>query len=424
MGSGIRPQDTKKNLQHRLPEMEQSEWYKGIYDFAPTLCLVVDPEGYIVDCNLVYVKTLGYTSKWDAIGRSFVECADSDSKVTLQRSFETWQKTGRIHNSEFKMRRADGSTFPALINATSIHDESGRTIACNAAILNVTELVNARNKLELAMNELIQKEAQLRELNEELKQVEKAKEEFVSLVNHELKNPLTPIIGFSDLLRKQTAVDRHLNDTQVSTIHMINNSAKEMKRLIDDIQSVYKLDLSLDFAFSETTMVELVDQVVVELGSILEDKRISLDRKILLGDGNDTLVTCDPMRIRQVLVNLVRNSVDFVPASTGRITITLEDRASIQTNPDRPSDILVSVTDNGPGIPAEKQSGLFRKFYQVSPTITRRHGGTGLGLTICKEIVERHGGRIWYDSTHKDGACFRFVLPREPTARQVRNSAA
>jgi signal transduction histidine kinase len=130
------------------------------------------------------------------------------------------------------------------------------------------------------------------------------------------------------------------------------------------------------------------------------------------------------MRIRQVLVNLVRNSVDFVPASTGRITITLEDRASIQTNPDRPSDILVSVTDNGPGIPAEKQSGLFRKFYQVSPTITRRHGGTGLGLTICKEIVERHGGRIWYDSTHKDGACFRFVLPREPIARQVRNSAA
>jgi signal transduction histidine kinase len=195
-----------------------------------------------------------------------------------------------------------------------------------------------------------------------------------------------------------------------------------MKRLIDDIQSVYKLDLRLDFAFSETRMVELVDQVVAELSSILEDKRIRLDRKILLSDGDDTVVTCDPLRIRQVLVNLVRNSVDFVPATTGMITITVEDKASLQMN--RPDDILVSVTDNGPGIPADKQDGLFRKFYQASPTVTRTHGGTGLGLTICKEIVERHGGRIWYDSMHNEGACFRFVLPREPIARQVKNSAA
>jgi signal transduction histidine kinase len=169
-------------------------------------------------------------------------------------------------------------------------------------------------------------------------------------------------------------------------------------------------------------MVELVDQVVAELSSILEDKRIRLDRRILLGDGDNTVVTCDPLRIRQVLVNLVRNSVDFVPAATGMITITLEDKASLQMN--RPDDILVSVTDNGPGIPSDKQDGLFRKFYQASPTITRRHGGTGLGLTICKEIVERHGGRIWYDSMHNEGACFRFVLPREPIARQVKNSAA
>jgi PAS domain S-box-containing protein len=402
--------------------MEQSEWYKEIYDLAPTLCLVVSPDGFIVDCNLLYVKTLGYSSKWDTIGKPFVECADTDSRVTLQNSFETWRRTGKIHNNEFRMRRADGSTFPALINATSIHDEFGRTIACNAAILNVTELVNARNKLELAMNELIQKEAQLLELNEELKQVEKAKEEFVSLVNHELKNPLTPIIGFSDLLRKQTAVDRHLNDTQVGVIQMINNSAKELKRLIDDIQSVYKLDLSVDFAFSETKMVELVDQVVLELSSILEDKRIRLERRISLGEESDSMVTCDPLRIRQVLVNLVRNSVDFVPASTGEITITLEGRRSLEAN--KPDAILVSVIDNGPGIPADKQKGLFRKFYQVSPTTTRRHGGTGLGLTVCKEIVERHGGRIWYESSYKDGACFKFILPREPIPRQVKNSAA
>jgi signal transduction histidine kinase len=90
----------------------------------------------------------------------------------------------------------------------------------------------------------------------------------------------------------------------------------------------------------------------------------------------------------------------------------------------KPAAILISVADNGPGIPEEKVSGLFKKFYQVTPTAPRKHGGTGLGLTICKEIVEMHGGKIWYDSSYKNGACFRFTIPRVAPTNRGKNVVA
>lgn len=416
---GDDPEKTRVYL--RLSEMDHQDWYNEIYDKAPTLCMVMNTEGVIIDCNLAYARALGYSVKGRVIGHSIFECADERSRETLRKSFEIWRKTGRVHNNEFTMRRADGSVFPALINATSIHDELGRTIACNAVILNITELANARKSVEVTMNNLIQKERELHEMNEELKRVERAKEEFVSMISHELKNPLTPIIGFSDLLRKQVSSGQQLADKQLGTIQIINQNAKEMKRLIDDILSVYKLDMRLEFSFSETKIVDLVEQVLVELSPILEEKGIRVDKSILLREGKEMSIMCDALRIRQVLVNLVRNSVDFLTNSGGEISLTLEEEGDQQpadAADKKPSAILFTIVDNGPGVPLEKVSGLFKKFYQVNPGAARKHGGTGLGLTICKEIIERHGGKIWYDATYEKGACFRFVLPRSPFATQ------
>jgi len=280
-----------KMIHSRLPEMEQQEWYERIYDLAPTLCMVMNPEGVIIDCNLAYAKALGYNAKAHVIGNSIFECADAGSKDTLRKSFETWKKTGKVHNHEFKMKRVDGSVFPALINATSIHDELGRTIACNAAILNITELANARKRIEVTMNDLIQKERELQEANEELKRVERAKEEFISMVSHELKNPLTPIMGFSDILKNQVLSGQQLTDKEVAAIRIINQSAKEMKRLIDDILSVYKLEMRLAFSFSDAKIVELVEQVLVELSSILDEKGIIVEKNILLREGRETNIS-------------------------------------------------------------------------------------------------------------------------------------
>ena len=393
--------------------MDQEEWYNEIYDLAPSLCMVLNPEGIIIDCNLAFVKALGYSVKSQLVNNSIFEFADRESKDTLVKSFDIWRRTGKIHNHEFRMKRVDGSVFPALLNATSIHDELGRILACNSVILNITELVNARKKVEVAMNDLIQKEKELQEMNEELKRVEKAKEEFISMVSHELKNPLTPVIFFSDMLNRQVESGQQFSEKLLATIPIISQNAKEMKRLIDDILSVYKLDMRLEFSFSETKIVELVDQVIVELSSILEEKEIKIEKNTRLRDTERTTITCDTLRVRQVLVNLIRNAVDFLPNSGGKISLALDEQ-EVDSQKGKPTFVRISIADNGPGVPPNKIPGLFKKFYQADLKAVRKHGGTGLGLTICKEIVEMHGGKIWYDSEYRNGACFRFVLPSIP----------
>src|SRR5262249_40173855 len=204
------------------------------------------------------------------------------------------------------------------------------------------------------------------------------------------------------------------------------------KQLIEDLMSVYKLDLHVQFSFSETNFQDLVDDVASELSPIIADRTISIEKHYYEHSAESSppvskLVVCDKLRIKQVLVNLIKNAVDFVPSHDGKISITLEDKKIDSIPPEMRNVmssssgniLLVSVSDNGIGIPAEKVPNLFRKFYQVDPKATRRYGGTGLGLTICKGIVEGHGGRIWYDLTATKtvagtGACFRFYLPHEP----------
>ena len=113
-------------------------------------------------------------------------------------------------------------------------------------------------------------------------------------------------------------------------------------------------------------------------------------------------VYCDERRIDQVITNLIKNAIDFVPANTGKITLGVENDEN---------SIIFSVQDNGSGIPQDKIDKLFQKFYQIDTTMTRKHGGTGLGLTICKGIVEAHGGNIWVDRTYTIGSRFIFTLP-------------
>jgi signal transduction histidine kinase len=112
------------------------------------------------------------------------------------------------------------------------------------------------------------------------------------------------------------------------------------------------------------------------------------------------------------LINLIRNSVDFLPASEGEIIIIHVDQE--QPIDSKSAALLISIADYGPGVPPEKVSDLFKKFYPADPKATSKHGGTGLGLAICKEIVEMHGGKIWYETSYGNGACFKFLFPRLP----------
>jgi signal transduction histidine kinase len=264
--------------------------------------------------------------------------------------------------------------------------------------------------LEFKNDELTETEKDLRRANEELVNTETAKEEFLSMISHELKTPLTPLKMYAEMLLKIRSVGE-LNEKQLKAMKMILRSISQLELLVNDIFDVYKLDIGkLQLNKNVVQVASLVKENMSELGLLMRDKQIQFNAEII-PPSEKVNVLCDPRRIGQVLANLIKNSVDFVPDKGGRITIRTEAGYSKQTNDGNSNYVVFTIEDNGSGIPFEKINNLFKKFYQVDTSTKRKHGGTGLGLAICNGIVEGHGGKIWVDTNHTQGAMIKFTLP-------------
>lgn len=264
--------------------------------------------------------------------------------------------------------------------------------------------------LEFKNDELTETEKDLRRANEELVNTETAKEEFLSMISHELKTPLTPLKMYAEMLLKIRSMGE-LNEKQLKAMKMILRSISQLELLVNDIFDVYKLDIGkLQLNKKVVQVASLVKENMSELGLIMRDKQIQFNAEII-PPSEKVNVLCDPRRIGQVLANLIKNSVDFVPDKEGRITIRTEAGYSKQTNDGNSNYVVFTIEDNGSGIPFEKINNLFKKFYQVDTSTKRKHGGTGLGLAICNGIVEGHGGKIWVDTKHTQGAMIKFTLP-------------
>jgi signal transduction histidine kinase len=264
--------------------------------------------------------------------------------------------------------------------------------------------------LEFKNDELTETEKDLRRANEELVNTETAKEEFLSMISHELKTPLTPLKMYAEMLLKTKSVGE-LNEKQIKAMKMILRSISQLELLINDIFDVYKLDIGkLKLNKKVVQVASLVKENTPELELLMRDKQIQFDVKII-PPSERVDVLCDPRRVGQVLANLIKNSVDFVPEKGGRIMIKTEADNSKQINDGNSNYIVFTIEDNGSGIPFENITNLFKKFYQVDTSTKRKHGGTGLGLAICKGIVEGHGGKIWVDTKHTQGTSIKFTLP-------------
>jgi signal transduction histidine kinase len=274
------------------------------------------------------------------------------------------------------------------------------------------------NEVKKRTLELDEANHRLEIVNEKLIATEKAKEEFISMVSHELRTPLMPMKAYAGMLLKPKYTGE-LNPKQKKAVESILRNVNSMERLVGDVLDVYRLEMNrLKLTKQEIAVKTLVDNAVSEFQEIIKtqdsEKNIQLNAKLNVND--ETKIHCDPQRINQVLGNLIKNSIDFVPPKNGIIRILVDDYVDAHQPSDRPDSsepkkILFTVEDNGPGIPADRIDSLFRKFYQIDTSLTRKHGGTGLGLVICKGIVESHGGTIWIDKDYKSGASFKFTLP-------------
>jgi signal transduction histidine kinase len=244
-------------------------------------------------------------------------------------------------------------------------------------------------------------------LIEKVNSMERQKEEFASMVTHELKTPLTPIIGWCQTMRNQKLIGQ-LNSKQLKAVDTIQSNAKRLLQLIGDILDVQKLDIKrMRFDYQTLDVNDLLNYMYSNFQNVMTQKGI----KQINSTEEQLTIKSDRNRIEQVLNNLILNAVDFVPYEKGEIEYGAQCKGD---------EVLFYVKDNGIGIPPEKQKNLFSKFYQIDTSITRKHGGSGLGLAISKGIIDGLGGKIWVESELGKGAAFYFTIPKERHAETTK----
>ena len=245
------------------------------------------------------------------------------------------------------------------------------------------------NDVANALNTMIKK----------VNEVGKMKEEFSSMVTHELKTPLTPILGWCQTLMNPKIMGE-LTDKQKNAIEKIQSNAERLRQLVGDILDAEKLDMEkMKFDYVEINITEFFTHLEDNLQDTMKAKELEFN----VSSDADLVIISDKNRLEQVLSNIILNAVDFVNQK-GRIDVSVKDSGNT---------VEFSVKDNGIGIPRSKINGLFKKFYQVDTSMTREHGGTGLGLAIVKGIVNGLGGKVWVKSKVKVGTTFYFTIPKK-----------
>ena len=232
----------------------------------------------------------------------------------------------------------------------------------------------------------------------ELEEIDKQKDEFVSMVSHEIKNPLTPIILACQLLL--TGKDGPLTLKQKERVDQIMTSTDQLNALLSDLTDIKKLDMhALKLNMQDTDLTVLFEKIRVNVKDMVESRGAVLEINVK----KSKTISCDASRISQVIVNIVKNAVDFIPEKNGKIVISSDVTDEGQT--------LISIEDNGIGIPKEHHEIVFEKFHQLVVPPEIKHKGTGLGLAICRGIIESHGGKIWIAKDYTIGAKFNILLP-------------
>jgi len=264
-------------------------------------------------------------------------------------------------------------------------------------------IAKMNEKLEQANRQLHSKELELKLAKQQLEKLEQAKSKFISVTTHQLRTPLSAIKWtFNMMLSGQLG---QVTDDQQT---FLSKGYESTQRMISIVNNLLNLDhIGTDQSELSTAMVklpELIEKVAFEFENQLESKQISLIIK--KPDREMPEVEIDPSQIRMVLENLIDNAIKYTKKE-GQVTIKIKDDRINSVNPS----MEIVVEDSGIGIPEEEQKKIFHKFFRASNAVSVEPDGTGIGLFIAKDIIERHGGTMWFESVAQKGTSFHLTLP-------------
>lgn len=253
------------------------------------------------------------------------------------------------------------------------------------------------DEIGLLFDNYEQMRLQLKESEEEKAQNEKKSKELVSNISHDLKTPITSIKGYVEGIMDGVANTPEKMDKYIKTIY---NKANDMDRLINELTTYSGIDSNkIPYHFTILNVSDYFSDCVEEVGLDLEAKNIHLDFTNLIPA--DTFVVADPEQLKKVINNIISNSVKYMGHENGEIDIRLLDEGE---------SVKIEIEDDGKGIASKDIGNIFERFYRTDSSRNSLQGGSGIGLSIVKKIIEDHGGYVWATSKEGEGTCMHFVL--------------
>ncbi|MGP8323815.1 MAG: ATP-binding protein, partial [Methanosarcinaceae archaeon] len=369
---------------------ETSDYLNKLIDFTNAPFIVWNPDLMITRVNHAFEELTGYASN-ELVGKKLNMLIPDSSMQEVLNEIDRTLKGEHWKLVEIPIIRKDANARLVLWNSANLYDEDDKTvIAIIAQGIDITERKEAERSRKRYTKELAKS-------NEELKSLDKMKDEFLSNISHELKTPLVSIEGFSEVMRDETLGS--LNAGQKKAMDTVLRNAKRLERLID---SVLYLSISesgrMKYIFKPVQVADVIEHSVIDMLPQVNKHNLKIKKEV---PDNLPLIQADEDRLIQVLINLISNAIKFTPS--GEITLTVHENDA---------DIHIAVNDTGIGIPKGKIEYLFNRFYQADASTKRKYGGTGLGLHISKLIVEAHKGKIWAESKEGAGTTIHLTLPK------------
>ncbi len=350
------------------PLRQSEERYRTLYEDAPIAYFSVGANSYIERANRSATELLGYSLD-ELVGRPVSDLyADTpNGKAKALELFRSFLAGEEIRNQELEMRRADGSNVWISLSVRPIRDKEGRVVASRSAVVDISER----------------------------KRLGEMKDEFIGLVSHELRTPLTVIMGCLNTVLSEGA-RLSPEDTQ----QLLEDAAQEtesLSHLLGNLLELSRAQAERLFLYTEPISIQnVIQETISKISRQSPAHQFSID----LPKGLPP-VDADSLRLERILLNLLQNAVKYSPPGSQTRVFATEEKEHL----------VIGISDQGSGISPHDQAKLFRPFERLESSEPSRAKGIGLGLLVCKRLVEAHGGQIWVESEPGQGSTFFFTLP-------------
>ena len=312
---------------------------------------------------------------------------------------------GWVRFAETALAGAIGGASARIMVASTVNEDALSVDEVRSMLDEASQVIAYSHELEQKSQALMTATAELRAANERLQELDRLKDDFVSMVTHELRTPLTSIRAFSEILRDNPDLG---TDERQRFLTIIIQESERLTRLINQVLDLAKLESGrAEWQVSNVDLKAAIEDSIAATGQLFRARNVALEARLPAGVPT---VHADRDRLLQVLINLLSNAAKFAPAVEGRVEVHLSTAGDL---------VRVAVADNGPGVSVEDQKIIFEKFRQAGDTMTEKPQGTGLGLPISRQIIEHFGGTLSVFCAPGQGATFVFELPIAKVAAAV-----